>query len=137
VTGRSFTREDRLKPIKEYARRAWVAAERFDQTGPLEYSLPLTYREREALKAKFDEGYIVALFASSLMSSGWQCDQHPDYPEFAAGILALPGLGARILETDPSLAGRYPPAELPGMRAGGYYDPKAFSRSNGRKRSLV
>lgn len=122
VTGTNFTKEDRQRPIKDRARRALDAAEKFNLTGPMEYYLPLTYSDREDLKTRFDEGYVVALFASSLASMQWQYDRHPEYPEFAAGILALPELGQLILMTDPSLAERYPPVQLPGLKPGGYYD---------------
>lgn len=133
VTGGSFTKDDRLKPIKDRARRALDAAERFNQTGPIEYYLPLTYPDREALKGRFDQGYIVALFSSSLASADWHYERHPDYPEFAAGILALPDLGRRILDNDPSLAKRYPPNELPGLKPAGYYDTYKAKAGSKRK----
>jgi len=41
VTGSTFTRDDRLKPIKDKARRVLAAADWFDQNGPLDYRLPL------------------------------------------------------------------------------------------------
>jgi hypothetical protein len=135
VTGGSFTKGDNLRPIKDRARRALSAAESFDQTGPIEYYLPLTYQAREALKARLDEGYIVSLFASSLKSAEWRCELHPDYPEYAAGILALPELGQRILKTDPSLAKRYPPAVLSGLKPAGYYE--ISKRRAGRKSKLM
>ena len=135
VTGGSFTKGDNLRPIKDRARRALSAAESFDQTGPIEYYLPLTYQAREALKARLDEGYIVSLFASSLKSAEWRYELHPDYPEYAAGILALPELGQRILKTDPSLAKRYPPAELSGLKQCGYYE--ISKRRTGTKSRLM
>lgn len=135
VTGGSFTKDDNLRSIKDRARRALAAAEWFDQTGPIAYYLPLTYQAREALKASFDEGYIIALFSSSLAQMGWCHELHPDYPEFAAGILALPELGQRILKTDPSLATRYPPLELFGLKPAGYYE--IGKRRAGSKRRVM
>jgi hypothetical protein len=122
VTGSTFTRDDQLKQIKELARRALAASDWFDRDGPLDYSLPLTYAGREVLKGRFDEGYIVALFARSLASRGWRVDGHIPYRLFVAGVLCLPGLGERILATDASLAMRYPPKPLPGLKPSGVYE---------------
>lgn len=123
VTDGYFTKDDSIRAIKQRARRALAAVEWFAQTGPLDYGLPLSYRAREAFKGSFDEGYIIALFARSLAASDWYYDKHVTYPVYAAGILAIPDLGLRILENDPSLAKRYPPNQLPGLKPSGHYAP--------------
>ena len=122
VTGATFTREDRLKQIKARTRRALAASDWFDRDGPLDYSLPLTPPDREALKGRFDEGYIVSLFAGSLAAREWRIDGHVLYRVFASGVLGLPGLGERILATEASLAMRYPPKPLPGLKPSGVYE---------------
>jgi hypothetical protein len=123
VTGVSFTKDDRIILFKDRARRALAAAEWFAQTGPREYELPLSYQDREALKASFGEGYIIALFARSLAISDWHYNKHVIYPSYAAGILVIPDIGKRILQTDPSLACRYLPVQLPGLEPAGRYAP--------------
>ncbi len=125
VTGSNFTRDDCLKLIKDQARRALAAAEWFDQDGPLDYRLPLTYRDREALKGRFDVGYIVSLFARSLAARGWRVEGHVGFDEYAAGVLALPWVGERILETHASLAARYPPKTLLGLKPSGFYERRS------------
>lgn len=133
VTGSTFTRDDRLKLIKDRARRVLAAADWFDQNGPLDYRLPLTYADREALKERFDEGYIVALFARSLAAKNWRIEGHAPFKRYAAGILSLQDLGERILKTDPSLAEKYPPEVLQGLRPDGTYDRDGGSLKRSRR----
>jgi hypothetical protein len=137
VTGSAFTRDDKIKPIKSNARRALAAADWFNRTRPTNHRLPLTYRDREVLKGRFDEGYIVALFARSLAKRDWRTDGHVSFDEYAAGILALPGLGEWILETDPYLVKRFPPKVLPGLKPCGDYKGSSPVRTSNRTRGVA
>lgn len=118
VTKGSFTVEDRLVKLKKKACLALAAMEQFASETSNGYSLPLSYIERENLKGRFDEGYIVALYARSLAVNSWDLRSHPEYQVYASGILALPDLGHRIIKTVPELARRYPPKNLPALNLG-------------------
>lgn len=109
----------------EDAHCALLAREAFAIEGPPDCQpLPLSTCEMEALKSGFSKKYIVALYARSRNSSGFARLDHPPFEIYAAGVLALPGIGATILEHHPDLALRWPPRLLPGLDGLGYYQAR-------------
>ena len=100
----------------ERAHRALVARHAFAAEGPPDCQpLPTNYGERERLKVGFRLGYVVALFARSLEAGHYSDINHPSFAVYAAGVLALAGVGPKFLSDEPSLAQRYPPRRLPGL----------------------
>jgi hypothetical protein len=106
----------------ERAHRALVARHAFATEGPPDCQpLPTNYGERERLKVGFGLGYVVALFGRSLAAGDYAVTNHPSFAVYAAGILALAGVGPEFLGYQPSLAQRYPPCRLPGLCESGYW----------------
>ncbi len=106
----------------EKAHRALLARHAFATEGPADCQpLPTNYGEREDLKVGFGLGYVVALFARSLAAGDYRVTEHPPFAAYAAGILALTGVGPKFLSCQPSLAQRYPPRQLPGLCESGYW----------------
>lgn len=85
------------------------------------YSLPLNYAAREAGKSNFDLRYGISLFARSLEDKKYVLSKHPPFDVYMSGLLALPGIGSRLLECDPGLALRFPPTPLVGLDGSGYF----------------
>src|SRR4051812_25035042 len=79
--GRYLGGIDPIQPQKRMARQALVAREWFALNGPGDVQpLPLSYDEREKLKG--GQGllpYLLALYARSLDSRQYNCDEHPRF----------------------------------------------------------
>jgi len=59
-------------------------------------------------------GHIISCFAYSLRSLDWDINQHPNFDEFARGVLASKHAPEFVLK-DKALRQQYPPRHLPGL----------------------
>jgi hypothetical protein len=114
------------------ARRALMARDACAADGRLgNYSLPLSYDEREAGKSEFGLEYAISLFARSIAGKDFILTSHPPFDIYMSGLLARPGIGPRLLAADPSLAVRYPPTPLIGLDSSGYFRCARMRRAMG------
>ena len=90
------------------------------------HTLPLSYAEREALKAKGGLGYAVALFARSLADKKYVLDKHAPFDVYMSGLLARPEVGKFISKLDPGLVHRFPPTPLIGLDEFGLFSLPAI-----------
>ena len=104
--------------VKELVQRALAAREWFGAQRPDDApELPLTYAERELLKRGNLLSYIVALFARSLDTRNFRTEWHPNFAEYARGVMASE-LAPPFIRQDGNLLTRYPPVLLDGMGPG-------------------
>jgi hypothetical protein len=119
VTGGSFVggldpvRPQKLKAQRALEAREWFAAQKPDDAP----ELPLTYADRELLKRGPLLSYIVSLFARSLAYRDFRTEGHPNFDEYARGVMASDWTPKWIRE-DAQLLSRYPPKPLNGMGGG-------------------
>ena len=118
VTGGMFVASlDPIRPQKLMAERALEARERFAAEKPNDApELPLNYQERERLKVS-GLPYIVSLYGRSLAAQDFRTEGHPDFDEYARGVMASNMTPSWIRE-DAQLLRRYPPKPLDGMGPG-------------------
>jgi hypothetical protein len=118
VTGGSFVASlDPVGPQKLLAERAleaqeWFAAQKPDDAP----ELPLTKERRERIKAG-QLSFIVSVFARSLAYRDFRTEGHPNFDEYARGVMASDWTPKWIRE-DAQLLSRYPPNPLKGMGGG-------------------
>jgi hypothetical protein len=118
VTGGSFVGGlDPVRPQKLIAERAleaqeWFAAQKPDDAP----ELPLTKAGRERLKAG-QLSYIVSLFARSLAYRDFRTEGHPNFDEYARGVMASDWTPKWIRE-DAQLLSRYPRSRSTGWVVG-------------------
>lgn len=119
VTGGRFV--PGLDPLYKQVRLAAKALEArdwFEQQRPVGApQLPLTYHDRERIKTGGVD-YIVSLFARSLATRDYLIDDHPDFAEYACGVMAEVELTPDLVRNDPGLLEAYPPRPLTGMGNG-------------------
>lgn len=87
-------------------------------------SFPWGMAEREALKGTNLQNHIVALYARSLESCGYNLSCHPSFPDYVSGVLAEPSLSKRLRVMYPGQVVPFQPKALPGIDASGYFSPK-------------
>ena len=118
VTGSQWLRGvDPIRPQKLAADRALTARERFANTGPQDaLPLPLSYAERERLKGG-GLPHMIALYARSLEAVEYNFEGHPNFDEYARGVMAS-DMAPAFIRDDACLLRRYPPASLVGMGPG-------------------
>jgi hypothetical protein len=134
VTGSQYVGGiDPIDREKRIARQPLLARERFALNSPADAQpLPVSYDEREKLKG--GQGllpYLVALYARSLESRQYDCEEHPRFEEYAAGVLweaARPDSKIGCLPNYPdhqlaALKKRFPPRMLAAMEPGFYWEP--------------
>jgi hypothetical protein len=117
VTGGRFVfGEDPIAPQKQMARQALLARERFAEHAPPDAPpLPLSSGEIEDLRYKGNAlWHIIAQFACSLRSLGWDYTRHPSFEDFVRGVLASKKAPKFVL-ADEALRRRYPPRPLAGL----------------------
>jgi hypothetical protein len=119
---------DPIEELKEKAVRALIAREWFTQNGPPDAPpLPLNYGDREHLKhGGFD--HIVAWYARSLWTRGYDVEEHPSFYDFACGVMASQETLNFITE-DEELRKRFPPRPLPGLGSGLIWKPEPQLRA--------
>jgi hypothetical protein len=105
---------DPVKPRKEHAVRAVLARQHFANYGPQDLQpLPIGHDEREALK-RGGAAHILAWYARSLASLGYDKILHPPFHDYACGIMASDETPSFIRD-DAELQRRFPPQSLPGL----------------------
>ena len=104
---------------KDLAQKALKAREWFAKQKPDDApALPLSYAARERLKgAAAPLHYIVSLFGRSLDARGFRTEGHPNFDEYARGVMASKLTPAFIRE-DAELLRRYPPEPLDELGGG-------------------
>lgn len=112
VAGLDPVGPQKLRAQRALAAREWFAAQRPDDAP----ELPLSYADRERLKAG-GLPYIVSVFARSLAVQDFQTEGHPNFDEFARGVMAS-NLTPPFIREDAQLLRRYPPVPLKGMGPG-------------------
>jgi hypothetical protein len=96
--------------------------EQFAAMAPLDAPpLPLSYHEREALKAG-GLPHIVAWFARSIDAFKYDFGIHPTFDAYAHGVLASP-YAPYFITQDTTLQQRFPGRQLKGLGRGLYWDP--------------
>jgi len=132
VTDHGFTADDPIGPQKQAAVRALKAREWFATHAPPDApTLPLSYRDRERMKAG-GLPHIVAWFARSLEGRDYNFDGHPPFNEYACGVMASPGT-PYFIKDDRHLQTRFPPCALPGLDRHQYWNwPLASIREASR-----
>jgi len=145
VTGAGYLHgEDPIEPQKRVARRALLAREWFALNGPAD-AQPLPLAERDIAERKYARGgklpslnYIVALFAYSLRDNDWDINSHPNFDDYARGLLLSEELPTNIFDFE-ELHTRYKPRLLPGLDLywGSWEPPTAGPRSIGRPSSKI
>jgi len=108
---------DPLAPQKRMARAALLAQEQFRGRGPAGIELPLSYEERERLRAEGSIEYVMSCFARSVADNDFKLEGHPSFEEYARGFLASPNAPPSI-KADVDLLKRYSPKPLAGLGAG-------------------
>jgi hypothetical protein len=118
VTGSRFLHgEDPIGLQKRDAKAALLAAH-FRRSRPAGApELPLTYEDREDLKAKGGLLYIIALYARSLAMRDYELDGHPEFGAYARGVVASP-FTPEWIRDDPVLCAQFPPVPLAKLRGG-------------------
>jgi hypothetical protein len=123
VTGGGYiSGYDPIKPQKEAACRALRAREWFAVTAPHDAPpLPLSYGEREALKAG-GLPHLVAWYARSLEARDYKYWEHPSFDDYARGVLASP-YAPDFIKEDAQLRQRFSAKPLNGLGSGLYWSP--------------
>jgi hypothetical protein len=116
VTGGSYMGGlDPIEPEKEMARRALSAPLWFAKCGPNDAQpLPLTGTKIADMKYRGPLSHIISCFAYSLRSLDWDTGRHPNFNDFARGVLASKHAPEFVLK-DKALQRQYPPCHLPGL----------------------
>jgi len=115
---------DPIAPQKLAANRAHAARAWFAKTGPQDAPpLPLSYGEREALKAG-GLPHIVAWYARSLEALDYDVEGHPLFDDYARGVLASP-YAPDFITQDQILKRRNPPQQLRGLRHRDSLEPRS------------
>jgi hypothetical protein len=114
-------------PQKRAACRALVAREVFAFRNPGMPPLPLSYAEREELKGKGGENYLVSVYARSLAAQKYRSTVHPGFSVYARGVMASP-FAPDFIKQDQALLKRYPPRPLGGLGPGLCWRPTKLSR---------
>jgi hypothetical protein len=103
VTGGRFMRG--LDPLREQLRLAenvLLARDWFERQRPADAPpFPLTDADRERIKVD-GVAYIVSLFARSLAMRDYEISEHPEFEEYARGVMAATDLIPDYLANDPS-----------------------------------
>jgi hypothetical protein len=113
---------DPVEPQKAIARRALLARDWFAINGPPDVQpLPLSSADIADLKYRAPLSHIVSCFAYSLRSLDWDINRHPNFDDFARGVIAS-GYACRLamennmkFGDDEVLRRRYPPRRLAGL----------------------
>ncbi len=139
VTGGRFMRG--LDPLGEQLRLAenvLLVRDWFESQRPADApSFPLTSADRERIKVD-GVAYIVSLFARSLAMRDYNIGEHPEFEEYARGVMAATDLIPDCLANDPVLLEQYPPTPLAGLSAGlVWWSPKPARRRLGMVRSYL
>lgn len=123
ITGALFcTPHDSFEEQIEMSRRALTARAVFRfEVHWIGELLPLSRREWDSLKKASDYRYVVGVYGQSLASRCYDSAALPCFDKFAAGVLALRGIGQLILSDMPELGLRYPPKVLPRLDWSGFY----------------
>lgn len=95
------------------AAQEWFALQRPHDAA----DLPLTYSDRENLKRSSGINYIVSLFGRSLDAREFRTEGHPNFADYAKGVMAS-SLSPPFIREDVQLLRRYPPVPLNGMGPG-------------------
>lgn len=82
---------------------------------------PWGMAEREALKGTNLLNHIVALYARSLESCGYNLSLHPSFRDYVSGVLAEPWLSELLSAMYPGQVAPFQPNALPGIDASGYF----------------
>jgi hypothetical protein len=111
--GDFVTGVDPLKPQKEMAYRALLAQEWFALYGPRDAPPLPIYNTSDA---KRGQGllHLLAYFTQSLSGQDYAVHIHPSFEDYAAGVLASPGV-PWFFERNEELKKRFPPRPLPGL----------------------
>jgi hypothetical protein len=130
VTGGRFMRG--LDPLGEQLRLAesvLLARDWFERQRPADAPpFPLTDADRQRIKVD-GVAYIVSLFARSLAMRDYEIGGHPEFEEYARGVMAATDLIPDCLANDSVLLKRYPPTPLAGLGAGlVWWPPKPAGR---------
>ena len=108
---------DPITPQKQEAVRALHAGLWFEKNGPANAPrLPLSHAEREDLK-RGGVSHILAWYARSLEALDYDVNSHPEFEDFACGVMARQETPDFIL-SDPLLRRRFPPRLLRGLGVG-------------------
>ena len=78
--------------------------------------LPLSYQERERLKV-CGVNYIISVFGRSLAYRDFRTEGHPNFDEYARGVMASE-MAPPFIREDEQLLRQYPPEPLKGMGPG-------------------
>ena len=91
---------------KAKAAREWYAV-----NGPPDVQpLPLGYSERERCQGRSGAHHILKWYARSLAGLDYKVEQHPQYDEFARGVMASE-FAPSFTTDDPELQKRFPPCQ--------------------------
>jgi hypothetical protein len=134
VTGGCWVKGlDRVKPQKEEACRRLVARRWFAWDNPGLPRLPLSQIRRHPYKMKQGITWVVAEYDASLECNKYDTFRHPDFTEYARGVMASP-LAPDFIKNDPQLLKDYPPRPLKGLGSGMVWtDPNKRSRRRRRR----
>ena len=119
---------DPIEPQKRMARDALLAQEMFAVLGPKDMQpLPISDEEIEDLKYAWDSkqpalSFILACFGSSVRANDFDLTSHPDFEDFARGIMASE-YAPDFVKNDEVLLKLYPPCPLPGLGPGLVWEP--------------
>jgi hypothetical protein len=107
---------DPIEEQKELAARALLAREWFCRCGPPDAPpLPIAHYEHERYSTPFK--HLVSDFANSLRANDYDFNRHPNFREFACGVLASDYVNPFVKKSR-KLRKRYPPRPLPGIVRG-------------------
>ncbi len=121
VTGAKFVwGEDPIAAFLDKASRAWLVRLQFAEDNPGLPQFPLSYAEREKMKARFGLDYLLALYARSIAVRGYQSAGHPSFERYVQGCMALAYFFDWAAREAPELIAAYPPQHLPGLEPSGY-----------------
>jgi hypothetical protein len=113
----------------DLAGRMLLAREWFYLWGPPDAPpLPLADYEHDRYKYKTPLKHLVSDFAKSLRANNYDFRNHPNFEEFARGVMASE-YGNPFVKKSRKLRKKYPPRSLPGIELGPIWQPNAHYKS--------
>jgi hypothetical protein len=128
VTGSSFVgKRDSMGPQKKAAKRALEAKWCFEATKPGDAARLATDRNsRRQLKLGSPLDWLVAEYSASLEANHYDFRKHPEFEDYARGVMASP-LAPVFIRKDPELLRRFRPQPLEGLGRGMVWRPPQSS----------